>query len=615
VGPVDTGARVSQRPVSVAGLTVVALLAVVGAGAQEATHLDSLRRYSTLHSLGFEYDLTGDSDHDATATVRYRVQGTTDWEPALDLMRVDFQGFFASQTADRHYNMLAGSVFFLHPGTAYEVELDVHDPDGGSTRRVVEMRTRDEPVRPDGPVRFVHADSISGDGRRATPLSLSQALASARPGDRFCLLPGDYGQAALDTSGTPKRRIAWLGPRAARAEGLDVPEGAARFQRLQVTASHLWIEGLDFAWDHAWPDSMTHGALKGWDSAADVVVRDNDFRDYVYSIWLSPGSRDWTISDNTIVGRKDIEQEGNAAFSGEGIELQYSEGHTVAYNSISRVADGISYAKRNVDLFGNDIFDTSDDGIEPDYGYANIRMWGNRIANVQYFAFSFQGMHCGPWYILRNQVTAARGALFKFRVMDRVVVAHNTFVAPSFGRDAMHHLLHGTVRNNLFVRDGQQIRGEVFRATPKYRGQSIENRWHNPDLTEPDWRTDWDHNGYDLRGPDGTSAPFDWFGTSYVTVGDFAAAVGIERHGRQVEREDLFEEYATPTNPARRPALVLRLTASSPAIDAGAVLPNVGGHHRGSAPDLGAFEAGQAAPWFGPRPRAQRGTWLAPWVR
>ncbi len=49
--------------------------------------------------------------------------------------------------------------------------------------------------------------------------------------------------------------------------------------------------------------------------------------------------------------------------SGEGIELNHSSGHVVAYNSITRTADGVSYPDRNCDIYGNDIFDVSDDGL------------------------------------------------------------------------------------------------------------------------------------------------------------------------------------------------------------------------------------------------------------
>ena len=576
---------------------------------EPAIRPDSLRTYATLHSLGFEWDVSGDSDHDATCGVRYRSSGSSVWRDGLDLFRVDYDGYYADTRADRAYNMLAGSLFFLEPGTVYEVELVLDDPDGGGMRQIVELATRPEPVLPRGPVAYVHADTVSGDGTRERPLAFADALARKTPGSTYCLLPGRYGQARLESSGEPDASIAWLGPQAARDAGWAAPEGDAVFERIEIEASHVWIEGLFFDKAGAWPDSVTRGGLKGLGDATGVVVRGNRFLDYHYSIWLNPGNRAWVISDNSIVGRKDIEQEGNAAFSGEGIELQHSSDHTVAYNSISQVADGISYAQRNVDIFGNDIFDTSDDGIEPDYGYANIRIWGNRIANVQYHAFSFQGMYCGPWYFVRNQVTTARGALFKFRTTDRLVFVNNSLVAPTFGRDIMHHLLHGLVRNNLFIRDGSEER-DPWRARLKYRGESKERGYYTPDLTVPDWRTDWDYSGYDLREPDGEAGAFFWFDERYESVRDLAAAAGIEAHGRHIDRETAFVDYHSPTNPARQPRPVLHLRPDGAAVDAGEPVANLADEFKGAAPDLGAWELGAPPPHFGPRQPADRGRWL-----
>jgi hypothetical protein len=62
----------------------------------------------------------------------------------------------------------------------------------------------------------------------------------------------------------------------------------------------------------------------------------------------------------------------------------------VAFNTISRVADGISYPHSNCDIYGNDIFGTSDDGIEFDYGETNVRCWGNRISNPKNNGISLQ---------------------------------------------------------------------------------------------------------------------------------------------------------------------------------------------------------------------------------
>ena len=80
---------------------------------------------------------------------------------------------------------------------------------------------------------------------------------------------------------------------------------------------------------------------------------------------MTEGGRNWYIADNIIVGDTPYT---TGSLDGEGIDLNITGGHTVAHNRISNVADGISYPAGNVDIFGNDIFDTSDDGIEPDYG-------------------------------------------------------------------------------------------------------------------------------------------------------------------------------------------------------------------------------------------------------
>ena len=78
----------------------------------------TLRTYSTIYSLGVEWDLTNDTDHDAAAAVEYRISGTTAWRRALPLVRIDFNGS----------NMLAGSVLFLAPDTSYDLRLSLVDP-------------------------------------------------------------------------------------------------------------------------------------------------------------------------------------------------------------------------------------------------------------------------------------------------------------------------------------------------------------------------------------------------------------------------------------------------------------------------------------------------------
>src|SRR5262249_44678022 len=67
----------------------------------------TLKTSSTITSIGVEWDILGDANHDATAAVDYRVAGSTTWRAAMPLMRVDYNS----------RNMLAGSVLFLAANT------------------------------------------------------------------------------------------------------------------------------------------------------------------------------------------------------------------------------------------------------------------------------------------------------------------------------------------------------------------------------------------------------------------------------------------------------------------------------------------------------------------
>jgi len=102
----------------------------------------TLETYATIHSIGIEWDLSGDPEHNASALVDYRVNGSAQWQPAQPLFRVDFEG----------YNMLAGSILFLNPDTEYEVKLTLSDSDGvvggNPTVRTELVRTQKVPQIP-----------------------------------------------------------------------------------------------------------------------------------------------------------------------------------------------------------------------------------------------------------------------------------------------------------------------------------------------------------------------------------------------------------------------------------------------------------------------------------
>jgi hypothetical protein len=94
----------------------------------------------------------------------------------------------------------------------------------------------------------------------------------------------------------------------------------------------------------------------------------------------------------------------------------------------------------------------------------------------------------------------------------------------------------------------------------------------------------------------------------FNTLAELAAATSQETHGIEVDY-DIFESLRPPVPPdSSKPGvpyeavdLNFRLKPGSRAVDAGVPLPNINDGFAGRAPDLGAYEVGQAIPVYGPR--------------
>jgi hypothetical protein len=364
-----------HRQLSLLAINLTFLLAITFAS---PTVPGPIRYYSTIKSIGVEWDISGDTNHNAACTVQYRKQGDASWKDFIPLFRIDFRGWMGTDTADRRYNMLAGSVMFLDSATAYEVKLSLSDADGGNKDTTLTIATRPVPALPTGG-RTIHvaAGTGAGDGSTGNPYKgLANAQTAAQAGDIVLMHAGNYGNFNFSKSGSAGAYIIW------KAAG----DGDAVIDYGRIIGHHVWLYGLKFVNSQA----QTY-ALVGQSGSPSNVVTRCSFTGFNYSITMQSGSDDWYIADNIIVGDK-TDPRVTGDFDGEGIELEHTSGHTVCYNTISRVADGVSYAHRNCDIFGNDIFDVVDDGIEPDYGYANIRIWENRITNPRNHGFSMQPM-------------------------------------------------------------------------------------------------------------------------------------------------------------------------------------------------------------------------------
>lgn len=88
----------------------------------------------TINHLAIEWQIEGDDDLDATCEVKVRKDGETAWRDAESLRRVPAGKSQKTSPIFTWTNRLSGSVFDLEAGTSYEIELKLHDPDGGSAK-------------------------------------------------------------------------------------------------------------------------------------------------------------------------------------------------------------------------------------------------------------------------------------------------------------------------------------------------------------------------------------------------------------------------------------------------------------------------------------------------
>lgn len=559
---------------------------------QMRSEAKELKITATHQSIGVEWNIDGDTDHDATCSVHYRLEGKVKWLEAMPLMRVDYAGWYDTHLAERPFNMLAGSVMFLQPGAAYELKLTLTDPDSPKPIEQVK-RIRTKPWPSFKPVRSLHVmpGNGGGDGTPAKPfLGLKAALAGAKPGDLFLLRAGNYGVANIELSGEPGNTNSatdttrYIGFKSADS----VP---AVFEQIRPRGNHLWFEGLSLK------RGESPNGLRPDSACENVVVKRCTFRDFHYSIFLTKECRGWHIADNDIIG------DTIKGISGECVELNHSSGHTVCYNRMDRSADGVSYPQSDCDIFSNDIMNMSDDPVEPDYGYANIRIWGNRLHG--FTGITFQPMYCGPWYLVRNHCIS-QGNVFKLRVQDRFVCVNNTFAAYGTAAPHAHGMLTAFSRNNLWMHLGGSETLWLCSASEaeKYRSYQVKYVLHDSPVAN--WKTDVDYDGFEFSAATvnrkvGKPNPWVWLNQRFTTITDLSAAIGIEKHGVVLDRAHDFLPFEVSKDMPGAQTPLLRLSETSVSKDAGVSLPNIAETFDGKSPDLGALELGFGKPHYGPR--------------
>lgn len=252
VGPTEVGELTLSNPQTITGTQTPALV-------DPHTASFTINNLGTLtvdvypdffHSIGMVIDLPSDWDtnHLASVSVRYRRVGAGPWNDALDLIRNDYQ-WFSSPTnyppVQPKTNNFAGSLFFLTPGIAYEVELTYTDPERPTEVIMFQATTRALPVKPTGGnTYYCEAGSVGGNGSSGSPFgTLEEVDAVVSPGDRVKLRDtgGVYPVSTLTTSGAVDNYIVYE-PDTGHSPVIDQIN-------LDLNIAHLWFgPRISFVW-------------------------------------------------------------------------------------------------------------------------------------------------------------------------------------------------------------------------------------------------------------------------------------------------------------------------------------------------------------------------------
>lgn len=629
------------------------LLLAPAAWTQNATSSGRFHvEHPTLLNLGFEWSISGDENRNAKVAVRYRATGETAWRDGLPLLRIGGEKVFRRRE-NLDYTVphgFAGSILNLKPGTEYECEFTMTDPDGvtGQAKQSVKVRTRTEPRSYSGG-RTLHVYSPEHRGPKQEPsfTSVLQAYYGAglgdwsvvwerraQPGDTILVHAGIYkpekfnyvdpmmtpfdGIMSLTLKGTAEKPITIKG--AGDGEVIFDGAGNARMFEVMATAHHIFegitVRNTDVAFMAGQKEVL---------GATNLTVRNCRFENVGFGVWTEyAGSSDFYIADNLFLGREDryrlvgwtgplwqpVGPYGSHELRSYYAVKVYGPGHVIAHNAIAYFHDAIGVSTygtpekdpdrraSSIDIYNNELHMFNDDFVETDGGVHNIRVFQNRGVNAHHGGYSSQPIFGGPVYFFRNILYHSPGGVaFKFSGKPAgLYVFHNTIIGEHTISDPYSNVHY---RNNLFLGRDTPDRGIMTwaNATADYssdyngfrpnRGVTRQYRWLAPGtrsqtLYEPQ-QADW---------------------KSYATLAELRSGTGQEAHGIEVDF-DIFEKLSPPGLSRHAVYHVMdlnfRLNPKGKAVDAGVALPTINEGFNGKAPDLGALEAGQPEPKWGPR--------------
>jgi VCBS repeat-containing protein len=533
----------------------------------------SLTLVPTIECIGVIVEYTGDNNQNNSAVLEYR-ELASDWKSAPQMY------------ADRGRGEYRGSIFWLTANTDYEVKVTFIDSaDGVSGTNPVQAttKTRNDSPPSNGDTYYVATNgSDSNPGTDALPFkTIQKAANTVAAGDTVYIRTGTYNEFVdIESSGTENNYITFMNY---NSESVTLTGGGTQDSVIYIeTQNYIRIKGLTIR-------STTWGSIV-ISGCNDIIVEDCTFiHDTAESesgaIMLYDDTEKCLIQRNNFHITAPYQENNQHAV----YRWRAGGGHVFRHNTIdtanNALQDGwgggpedVTGYSQDSDLYGNTIIGANDDGLQPEGGNVNVRVWNNRIENGLMGIGSCPTL-LGPIYIFRNVIInknfyseSGGGGMYKLgdSSYGRIYSYHNTYYTTQDSHNGY------TVTNGGF---GNMVsRNNIIHA-----GRYVIEFGHTFDIEDHDF----DYDNLYTTDPDRFVKWGDW---KPLSLDAFQSGSGQEPNGMSAN-----SQFANPDSGD------FTLQETSPCIDKGTILlgfndANSPWPYKGLAPDLGAYEYDSGAP-------------------
>jgi hypothetical protein len=361
---------------------------------------------ATFECIGVSVNIANDDNTNSSALLEYKATASGTWLSAYTM-------YFDNQSAQHQYR---GSIFWLQENTSYDVRVTFSDADGvtGTNPVIASVTTRNSAPTSSGAVYYVAKTGDDGNaGSEVAPwLTIDKAASTLTSGQVCYVKAGTYTEdITFDNSGISTNWIYF------RNFGTDV-----------VTLNGgLVIDGKSYLRLSGFVINDTSTGIYVHNAAHDVIIENSTITiggsndDSCIFIRGEPDSSSYpyniTVQDNTLQVQTTVPYDDNEHADKDAVYWFYMMGGLVVRNNVVRWSgvantygpydafgggpeDNPIYLK-DCDFYDNVVSDCHDDGLQPDGGNVNVRVWGNTVSN-SFSGISACPVDLGPLYIFRN---------------------------------------------------------------------------------------------------------------------------------------------------------------------------------------------------------------------